>query len=136
MAFQPDEIMKALQSWYIYLARGVFAIALGILLVADKGRRITLQYKAMFWLNTDLTSIAWARLRGSRIKWARWSLVGGILGLLTGLIALLRPIAVQFVATWVFVSLIGVLSIITGLAHIFGGFRAGSEDGRHWSWGS
>ncbi|GAH85404.1 unnamed protein product, partial [marine sediment metagenome] len=71
-----------------------------------------------------------------RIRWARWSLVAGILGVLAGVLALVRPIATQFVATWVFVALIGVLSIIIGLAHIFGGFRAGSEDGRHWSWGS
>lgn len=128
--------MKLLQSWYVYLARGIFAISLGVMLVADKARWNTLQYMGMFWLSIGLTSIAWARPRGSRIKWARWSLVAGILGVLAGLIALVRPIATQFLATWVFVALIGVLSIITGLAHIFGGFRTGSEEGAHWSWGS
>jgi uncharacterized membrane protein HdeD (DUF308 family) len=128
--------MKVLQSWYVYVARGIFAIALGILLVADKARWNTLQYMGMFWLSIGLTSIAWARPRGRRIEWARWSLVAGLLGVLAGLIALVRPIATQFMATWVFVAMIGLLSIITGLAHIFGGFRTGSEDGVHWSWGS
>jgi uncharacterized membrane protein HdeD (DUF308 family) len=128
--------MKLLQSWYVYLARGIFAIVLGILLVADKARWNTLQYMGMFWLSIGLTSIAWARPRGSRSKWARWSLLAGILGLLAGVIALLRPIATQFMATWVFVALIGALSIITGLTHIFGGFSTGSEDRGHWSWGS
>jgi uncharacterized membrane protein HdeD (DUF308 family) len=128
--------MKFLQHWYVYLARGIFAIVLGILLVADKARWNTLQYMGMFWLSIGLTSIAWARPRGSRIKWARWSLAAGILGVLAGVFALVRPIAIQFMATWVFVVLIGALSIITGLAHILGGFRAGSEDGAHWSWGS
>ena len=128
--------MKLLQGWYIYLARGIFAIVLGILLVTDKAQWNTLQYMGMFWLSIGLTSIAWARPRGRRIRWARWSLAAGILGVLAGLIALVRPIATQFMATWVFVALIGALSIITGLAHIFGGFRHGSEDGAHWSWGS
>ena len=128
--------MKALQSWYVYMARGILAIVLGILLAADKGRWNTLQYMGMFWLSIGLTSIAWARPRGKRTKWARWSLVAGILGMLAGLIALVRPIAVQFMAVWMFVSLIGALSIITGLVHILGGFRAGSDDGPHWSWGS
>ena len=46
LALQPGDIMKLLQSWYIYLARGIFAIALGILLVSDKARWNTLQYMA------------------------------------------------------------------------------------------
>ena len=128
--------MKFLEYWYVYLARGIFALILGILLGAGRAQWNTLQYIGMFWLSIGLTSIAWARPRGSRIKWVRWSLVAGILGVLAGLIALVRPIATQFIATWVFVALIGVLSIITGLAHIFGGFGTGSEDRGHWSWGS
>ncbi len=128
--------MKFLQRWYIYLARGIFAIVLGILLLVEKAHWNAIQYMGLLWLSIGLTSIAWARSRGRRIRWARWSLVAGILGVLAGLIALVRPIAMQFLATWVFMALIGALSIITGLAHIFGGFRTGREDGSHWSWGS
>jgi uncharacterized membrane protein HdeD (DUF308 family) len=128
--------MKFLQRWYVYLARGIFAIALGILLLVEKAHWNTVQYMGMFWLSIGLTSIAWARSRGRSIRWARWSLVAGILGVLAGLIALVRPIAMQFLATWVFMALIGALSIITGLAHIFGGFRTEPEDSSHWSWGS
>ena len=128
--------MKFLQQWYVYLARGIFALILGILLVAGRGQWNALQYIGMFWLSIGLTSIAWARPRGRRIRWARWSLVAGILGVLAGLVALVRPIATQYMSTWVFVALIGVLSIITGLAHIFGGFSTGFEDRGHWSWGS
>ena len=128
--------MKLLQSWYVHLARGILAIALGILLFAGRAQWNMLQYMGMFWLSIGLTSIAWARARGRRIRWARWSLAAGILGVVAGVIALVRPIATQFVATWVFVALVGALSILTGLAHILGGFRTGSEAGTHWSWGS
>ena len=128
--------MKFLQNWYVYLARGIFAIILGLLLVVEKADWNAIQYMGMFWLSIGLTSIAWARSSGRSIRWARWSLVAGILGVLAGLIALARPIVAQFFATWVIVALIGALSILTGLAHIFGGFRTEPEDGSHWSWGS
>jgi uncharacterized membrane protein HdeD (DUF308 family) len=128
--------MKFLKHWYVYLARGIFAIILGLLLVVEKAHWNAIQYMGMFWLSIGLTSIAWARSRGRDIRWARWSMVAGILGVLAGLIALARPIVAEFFATWVIVALIGALSIITGLAHIFGGFRAEPENGSHWSWGS
>ena len=136
--------MKFLQHWYVYLARGIFAITLGLLLIVEKADWNAIQYMGMFWLSIGLTGIAWARSRGRSIRWARWSLVAGILGVVAGLIALARPIVAHFFATWVIVALIGALSILTGLAHIFGGFRTGpengsedgSEDGSHWSWGS
>jgi len=127
-----------LQRWYISVARGIFAFLLGILLFVNPGgtQWSLLQYMGIFWLTTGLTSIAWARPRGRRVRWVGWSLVAGILGVLAGLIALLRPILTQHFATWVIISLIGAFAIITGLLHIFGGFRTGSEYGPHWSWGS
>ena len=127
-----------LQRWYISVARGIFAFLLGILLLVNPGgtQWSLVQYMGLFWLTTGLTSIAWARPRGRRIRWVGWSLVAGILGVLAGLIALLRPILAQHFATWVIISLIGAFAIITGLLHILGGFKTGSEYGPHWSWGS
>jgi hypothetical protein len=37
-------------------------------------------HMGLFWLSIGLTSIAWARARGRRIRWARWSLAVGTLG--------------------------------------------------------
>jgi uncharacterized membrane protein HdeD (DUF308 family) len=126
-----------LQGWYISVARGIFAFLLGILLLVNPGgtQWSLLQYMGVFWLTTGLTSIAWARPRGRRTRWVGWSLAAGILGVLAGLIALLRPILTQIFATWVIISLIGAFAIITGLLHIFGGFKTGSKYGPHWSWG-
>ena len=128
--------MKFLQRWYVYLVRGTLAIVLGILLLTERAQWNAVQFMGLFWLSIGLTSIAWARSKGKRIRWARWSLAAGILGVLAGLIALARPVVVHYFATWIFVSLVGVVSIITGLLHIFGGFRSGPEYGPHWSWGS
>ena len=127
-----------LRGWYISVLRGILAFVLGILLLVNPGgtKWNLVQYMGIFWLTTGLTSIAWARPRGKRIQWVGWSLAAGILGVLAGSIALLSPILARHLATWVIVSLIGAFAIITGLLHIFGGFRTGSEYGRQWSWGS
>ena len=128
--------MKSLQGWTIYIIRGVFAIILGILLLTQRAQWNVVQYMGVFWLTTGLTSIAWARSRGREIHLARWSLVAGILGVIAGTIALLRPLLAFYFSNLVIVLLLGVLVIFTGLLHIFGGFRISSAYGSQWAWGS
>ena len=128
--------MKSLQGWHIYLFRGVFALILGALLLTQRAQWNVVQYMGLFWLTIGLTSIAWARSRGREIRLARWSLVAGILGVFAGVIALLRPLLAIYFSTWAIVSLLGALIIITGLLHIFGGFRIRSVYGSQWAWGS
>ena len=128
--------MKSLQSWYIYLFRGVFAIILGVLLLTQRGQWNVVQYMGLFWLTVGLTNIAWARSRSREIGLARWSMVAGILGVIAGTIALFRPLLALYFSNLVIALLLGVLVIFTGLLHIFGGFRISSAYGSQWAWGS
>ena len=128
--------MKSLQSWYLYVIRGVFAILLGILLFTERAQWSAIQYMGIFWLTIGLTNISWARTRGREIHLARWSLVAGILGVFAGVIALLRPVLAVYFSSWAIALLLGVLVILTGLLHIFGGFRISSAYGSQWAWGS
>ena len=91
--------MKSLQAWYIYLFRGVFAIILGVLLFTQRARWNVIQYMGIFWLTMGLTNIAWARTRGREISLARWSLVAGVMGVIAGMIALLRPLLALYFST-------------------------------------
>jgi uncharacterized membrane protein HdeD (DUF308 family) len=90
----------------------------------------------LFWLTTGLTNIAWARTRGREIHLTRWAMVAGILGSIAGVIALLRPMLASYFSNLGTVLLLGVLVIITGILHIFGGFRISSAYGSQWAWGS
>ena len=128
--------MKSLQSWYIYLFRGVFAIILGVLLLTQRGQWNVVQYMGLFWLTVGLTNIAWERSRSREIGLARWSMVAGILGVIAGTIALFRPLLALYFSNLVIALLLGVLVIFTGLLHIFGGFRISSAYGTQWAWGS
>ena len=128
--------MKVFQAWYIYIIRGVFAIVLGVLLLTQRAMWNVVQYMGMFWLTLGLTNIAWARSRGREIHLAHWSLVAGILGVAAGVIALLRPLLGYYFSNLTIVLLLGALVILTGLLHIFGGFRISSTYGSQWAWGS
>lgn len=90
----------------------------------------------IFWLTIGFTNIAWARSKGREIRLAGWSLFAGILGVIAGIIALLRPLLATYFSTLTIVLLLGSLVIITGLLHIFGGFRISSAYGPQWAWGS
>jgi len=128
--------MKSLQSWYLYVIRGVFAIVLGILLLTERAQWSAVQYMGIFWLTIGLTNISWARSKGREIHLARWSMIAGILSVIAGVIALLRPLLATYFNSWTIALLLGVLVILTGLLHIFGGFRISSEYGSQWAWGS
>ncbi len=128
--------MKSIQGWYIYLIRGVFIIILGALLFTQRAQWSVIQYMGIFWLTMGVTNITWARSKGREIHLARWSLVAGILGVIAGVIALLRPLLAIYFSNWAIALLLGALVIITGLLHIFGGFRISSAYGAQWAWGS
>ena len=128
--------MKSLQSWYLYVIRGVFAILLGILLFTEKAQWSAVQYMGIFWLTMGLTNISWARSKEREIHLTRWAMVAGILGVIAGVIALLRPVLAVYFSSWAIALLLGVLVILTGLLHIFGGSRISSTYGSQWAWGS
>lgn len=94
------------------------------------------QYMGIFWLTTGLTNISWVRSRGKDNRLARWALVAGILEIIAGVLALMRPLLANYFSTLTIVILLGVLVIVTGLLHIFGGFRISSAYGSQWAWGS
>jgi uncharacterized membrane protein HdeD (DUF308 family) len=47
-----------------------------------------------------------------------------------------RSLAPSYVAAEVFFAVLGLVILLTGLLHIFGGFRKGPDQVREWSWTS
>ena len=76
--------------WWITLARGVFALALGLglLLPHIDSKSSLLNFMAMYWLFSGISSITWG-LRGAKRK-GLW-IVAGIMGITGGSVILLRP---------------------------------------------
>ena len=118
--------------WWITLARGVFALALGLglLLPYIDSKSSLLNFMAMYWLFSGISSISWG-LRGARRK-GLW-FMAGIMGITGGSVILLRPRTAPIIAPEVFPIMFGVIAVLTGLVHIFGGFQSSHSEGREWT---
>ena len=121
--------------WWITLARGVFALALGLglfLPIVDSMSSL-LNFMAMYWLFSGISSLGWG-LRGARRKGV-W-FVAGLLGIIGGSLILLRPRTAPIIAPEVFPVMLGVIAIFTGLVHVSGGFQSKQNTEREWTFSS
>jgi uncharacterized membrane protein HdeD (DUF308 family) len=81
-------------------------------------------YMGGFWALTGLVSIRSA-LAGQRTRGV--PLVSGCAGVAAGLVVLLRERLGDVIAQSVLVYLLAIVVLLTGLAHVVGGFRTGDE---------
>jgi len=116
----------------ITLFRGFLAILLGLVLLfqPDKTRVMLGNFMGLFWLTSGIVSLRW----GASGKRAHgWSLVAGVIGVLAGIGFLSRSFATEWIAEELLFSLVGGIVLLTGVFHIFGGFRVGENQQRKWS---
>jgi uncharacterized membrane protein HdeD (DUF308 family) len=122
-------------AFWIPLLRGVFAISLGVALLfqPDRARPMLVNFFGMYWLVAGLVSIRWGA-RGERARGL--PLVAGVVGVLTGLVAIGRSLMSSVLSEVMVLYLLGTVILLTGVLHMFGGFRTGEPRQRQWSWGS
>jgi uncharacterized membrane protein HdeD (DUF308 family) len=120
-------------AFWITLARSVLAFTLGLALILepDKSRPMLISFIGMFWLAAGIMSLRWGT-SGERAQ--RMSVVVGIVGIVAGVLVLGRFLLAQVVGEAPMVLLIGVVVVLTGLIHVFEGFRTGSDRQRQRSW--
>jgi uncharacterized membrane protein HdeD (DUF308 family) len=122
--------------WWITMIRGVAALGLGIgLFVWPASTTETLlRFMALYWLSSGVMSLVQG-IRGDR-RGRVLFLVTGIVGILGGLFVLVHPLLTARVSFATLAFMLGIVAILTGLLHIFGGFRMSAGIGRRWSVGS
>lgn len=120
-------------AYWITLVRSVLALALGLALIIhpDKSRPMLINFIGMFWLAAGIMSLRWGT-SGERAR--RVSVVVGIVGIVAGVLVLARFLLSQLVGEAPIVLLIGVIVVLTGLVHVFEGFRTGTDRQRQRSW--
>jgi uncharacterized membrane protein HdeD (DUF308 family) len=126
-------------AFWITLIRGMLAVTLGVALLfwPDKARPILVNFMGMFWLVSGIVSLRWG-VHGERAKGL--SLLAGAIGILAGVGMLSRRFTIGMVGEDVLISVVGLIILLTGLMHIFGGFRTGPVEthllsaNRRWSW--
>src|SRR5512139_4006444 len=118
---EPDPPARRTAFW-ITLTRSVLALALGLALILqpEKSRPMLVNFMGMFWLAAGLMSLRWSA-SGERAQ--RWSMVFGVVGIVMGALVLGRFLLVQLVGEAPVLLLLGVIVVLTGLVHVFEGFR-------------
>lgn len=134
---QPGETKHAGRrtAFWITLARSILALFLGLALILqpDKARPMLVNFMGMFWLAAGIMSLRWSA-SGERAR--RMSVVVGIVSIVAGLLILGRFLLSQLVGEAPIILLLGVIIVLTGLVHVFEGFRTGSDRQRQRSWTS
>ena len=117
--------------WWINLARGVIAIALGIslLLNPDEAKAAVLRYMGLYWLTSGVLSLLWG---ASRARVPELWLAIGLAELFGGGLILLNPWFAIFDAVTA-EHLFGLIALITGLLHIIAGMVVRHRHGPGWS---
>jgi uncharacterized membrane protein HdeD (DUF308 family) len=120
--------------WWLNLVRGVVALIIGILIFAwpNVAGSMLVNFMGIYWLVSGLMSLRWG-LSTHRAK--RLWFAAGIIGTVGGVLILLRSLYGRFIDPGLMITLFGVVALITGLMHLFGGFRT-ADMIREQSWGS
>ncbi|HTP10458.1 MAG TPA: DUF308 domain-containing protein [Anaerolineae bacterium] len=118
---------------WVTLARSVLALTLGLglILEPDKTRPMLINFIGMFWLMGGLMSLRWS-VSGERAR--RISVVVGVVGIVAGALILGRFLLAQLLGESPIILLLGAIITLTGVVHVFEGFRTGTDRQRRRSW--
>jgi uncharacterized membrane protein HdeD (DUF308 family) len=116
-------------AFWITLFRAMLAITLGVVLVfyPDKTRPMLANFMGMYWLASGIVSLRWGA-SGERARGL--AILAGVVGVVAGLGALGRGYAAGWLGESIVFTLLGLLILLTGLLHMFGGFWQSGGEGR------
>ena len=111
--------------WWVFLLQGLAGIILGLLLVTEPGATIAALAIVIgfYWLIAGILELV--RVFVDRSTPWIWSLVGGVIGILAGLLVLNHPLFAALTIPTTLVIVLGVLGLIMGVSEIIGGFQGG-----------
>lgn len=108
--------------WWLVLIEGISLIILGLLMLVSPGMStvILVQFVGIYWLVAGIFKIVSIFMDST--DWG-WKLVGGILGILTGLIVLQHPLWSPLVIGATLIVILGVQGLVFGVIGLVQGFR-------------
>jgi uncharacterized membrane protein HdeD (DUF308 family) len=121
--------------WWLTVLRGLVALALALAIAVagrSTGRLVT--FLALFWVTGGLITLRFALAIRPRPGF-RLGLAAATAAVVGALLVLLRERLSGLVDPDVFVGLLGISAVLTGLLRILGGFAAEERLGRRWTLG-
>ena len=111
--------------WKLIMARGIFLVVVGlILLLFPKGTLTTLIFiMGIYWFIDGIVTLvnAFQRRKAYTNWW--WGLVAGGLGILAGVIVLAKPLSSTVLTTSFLMWFLGIVAVINGISGLVTGIR-------------
>lgn len=123
------------KTWWILLIQGIAAVLIGLMLLRKPGSTLLAVaiFLGAYWLVGGIFDIigAFTRRNGDR-HWL-WSLVGGSLGVLAGILLISQPLMGAVALPVLMAVFIGVGAIVSGIFNIIWAIRVRDEiEGEGW----
>jgi len=119
-------------SFWVTLIRAGLLLTLGLVLLFFPDRTLSLLVNSMglFWLAAGVVSLR----RGFTDSLERGlPLVAGVVGVLAGVAVLTRSVTLAYAPDVVIIYVLATLMLLTGILHVFRGFRSREQHGRTWT---
>ncbi len=131
-----DEAIGAAERfWWVSVARGSIALALGLgALLTGVAQATLVNFIAFYWLFGGLMTAKWAH----GVRWragSRLGLAAGALAVFTSLILLARNAVADVVSVDVLIDLVAVTTVATGCLRLVGAFEIEEHTQRRWTTG-
>jgi uncharacterized membrane protein HdeD (DUF308 family) len=121
--------------WWLTTLRGLVALALALAIaVAGRSTARLVTFLALFWMTGGLITLRFALAIRPRPGF-RLGLAAAIAAVVGAVLVLLRDRLSGRIEPDVFVGLLGISAVLTGLLRILGGFAAEERLGRRWTLG-
>lgn len=126
--------------WKLIMARGVFLIVVGlILLVFPKGTLTTLIFiMGIYWFIDGIVTIINALQRRKIYSKWWWGLLAGGLGVIAGIIVLAKPFSSAVLTTSFLMWFLGIVAVINGVSALITGIKLNkiNQGERSMIWGA
>lgn len=126
MCAEPDPevgITRASRLWWIFLARGVAGLLLGVSVLLGSGRTSKLaDFIALYWLVGAVLTIRWVFANRGQ-PGSRLALAAAVAGIFTAALVLVRHIMEGSISPRFAVVVLGIAALLTGLLRLFGAFH-------------
>lgn len=124
-------------AWWIMLIQGIATLILGLMLFGQPGKTLLVLTTVLgtFWLITGILDVV-AGIGGRTENSRTWTVIGGVITALAGLVVINQPLLAGAVSTGFLTFMIAFSIIINGVMRIFAGRRSPDGLGRDWSLGS
>jgi uncharacterized membrane protein HdeD (DUF308 family) len=103
------------------------AIVLGLALAVDRDRApaALANFMGVYWMLNGVVTLQWGLMAERRRRLL--PLTAGSIGIVTGAVVLLANVGTAFL-----LSILGLVIVLTGIAHLLGGFELADVSGRLW----